>query len=101
MESDSKFIKNLKIYSERIAIIVVITIVAIVVPRFVDFLNISGSLGSSALGFVFPPLYYFQCYGINNISTPIICFNVFIILLGVGGGSYSIYNSIYNLVNGG
>jgi hypothetical protein len=56
-------IKNIKIYSERVLIIVLVTVVAVLVPRFVDFLNISGSLGSSALGFVFPPLYYMACYG--------------------------------------
>lgn len=98
-ESDSNLIKNVKIYVERILIIVVITIVAIIVPRFVDFLNITGSLGASALGFVFPPLYYFRCYGIKNISTPLLAFNVFLIVFGIAGGVYSIYNSIYNLVN--
>ena len=100
-ESDTTLIKNIKIYSERVLIVVFITIIAIVVPRFVDFLNISGSLGASALGFVLPPIYYLQTYGWRNVSKPILVFNIFLILFGVIGAIYSIYNSINNLVHEG
>jgi len=99
-EYDSNLIKNIKIYSERVLVIVFITIIAIIVPRFVDFLNISGSLGASALGFILPPIYYLQTYGWRNVSKPLLVFNVFLVLFGVIGAIYSIYNSINNLVNG-
>lgn len=98
-ESDSSLIKNIKIYTERILIIVIITIVAILVPRFVDFLNISGSVSSSVLGFVLPPLYYMKCHGLKNLKTEIIIFNIGLIIFGITGGIYSAYNSIYNIVN--
>lgn len=100
-ETDSKLMKNIKIYTERIAIIVLITLIAIMIPRFVDFLNITGSLGASVLGFVFPSLYYFKCYGIKNLSKGLVVFNIFLITFGVFGAIYSIQNSISNLVNEG
>jgi hypothetical protein len=56
--NDSATKRSIKIYVERVAIILVVTIAAIVIPRFVDFLNISGSLGAAALGFILPPIYY-------------------------------------------
>ncbi|CDW84980.1 UNKNOWN [Stylonychia lemnae] len=99
-ERDSKLVKNIKIYTERIAIIVVVTIVAVLVPKFVDFLNISGSVSSSVLGFILPPLYYFRCYGLVNLKWWDIAFNVFLILFGIFGGIYSLYTSIDNLING-
>jgi len=98
-DRDSSLIRNIKIYSERIAIIVFVTIIAVLVPRFVDFLNITGSVGSSALGFILPPIYYFRCYGLNNLKALDIGFNVFLICFGIFGGIYSTYTSIDNLIN--
>lgn len=55
---DSALMKNIKMYVERVILILIVTLAAIVIPRFVDFLNISGSLGAAALGFILPPIYY-------------------------------------------
>ena len=100
-EEDSKLKHNIKIYTERVLVIVVITIAAIVIPRFVDFLNISGSLGAAALGFILPPLYYIKSKGgLQNIEGKLVLFNVFLICFGIFGAIYSLYNSIYNLIEG-
>ncbi|TNV72261.1 hypothetical protein FGO68_gene13750 [Halteria grandinella] len=99
--SDSKVLKNVKLYTERVLIILVVTMAAIVIPKFVDFLNISGSLGSAALGFILPPLYHMKSVGgIKNMPKHIAAFNVFLIFFGVFGAIYSLYNSISKLVNG-
>eukprot|EP00347_Sterkiella_histriomuscorum_P016583 403352633 len=99
-ESDSNLIRNVKVYSERILVIVVVTIVAVIVPRFVDFLNITGALGSSILGFILPPLYYFKCYGLKNLTYVQIGWNLFLIIFGTLGALYSIYQSSYKLAHG-
>jgi len=61
--SDSEKTHMIKVYAERVIVILVVTLAAIVIPRFVDFLNISGSLGAAALGFILPPIYYIKCMG--------------------------------------
>jgi hypothetical protein len=53
-------VHNIKVITERVLIILVVTLAAIIIPRFVDFLNISGSIGAASLGFILPPLYYFK-----------------------------------------
>jgi len=98
-ERDSNLVRNIKIFTERILIIVAVTIIAILIPRFVDFLNISGSIGSSVLGFILPPIYYFRCFGLNNLKAVDIGFNIFLIIFGIFGGIYSTYTSIDNLIN--
>ena len=60
--SDSKLLKNVKVYSERITIVIVLTILASVIPNFVAFLNIVGSIGTCILGFILPPLYYMKVF---------------------------------------
>ena len=88
-------------YTERVLVILVVTFAAIIIPRFVDFLNISGSLGAAALGFILPPIYDIKCSGgLKNLSKPRAAFNVFLIVFGTFGAIYSLYNSIYNLVHG-
>ena len=78
----------------------IVTFAAIVIPRFVDFLNISGSLGAASLGFILPPIYYFKAKeGIKNIRWYIVAFNFFLIAFGTFGGIYSIYTSIESLLN--
>lgn len=93
-------VKSIKLYTERVLVILVVTFAAIVIPRFVDFLNISGSLGAAALGFILPPLYHIQSRGgISFMEKPYAVLNVFLICFGVFGAIYSLYTSIYNLVN--
>jgi len=73
---------------------------AIIIPKFLDFLNISGSLGAASLGFILPPLYYFKALGgLSNIKWYLIIFNLFLIFFGTFGGIYSIYTSIYNILH--
>ena len=71
-----------------------VTIAAIVIPRFVDFLNISGSLSASILAFIFPPIYYIQAKGIRNLPIHIVMFNIALVLFGIFGAIFSIVNSI-------
>ena len=92
-------IKGLKLYSERILLIVIVTLAAIVIPRFVDFLNIMGSLGAAALAFILPPMYYLKCFGMKNLPKHLVVFNIFLIAFGVFGAIYSLVNSIMNIIN--
>jgi amino acid permease len=57
-DHDSRTVKNIKMYSERIIIIILVTVVSSLIPNFLDFLNLAGSLGSSVLAFILPPIYY-------------------------------------------
>jgi solute carrier family 36 (proton-coupled amino acid transporter) len=59
-KQDSKLVHNFKVITERVLVILVVTLVAILIPSFVDFLNISGSIGAASLGFILPPIYYFK-----------------------------------------
>jgi hypothetical protein len=94
-ESGSKLWHNVKIYTERVLMILIVTFAAIEIPRFVDFLNISGSLGAASLGFILPPLYYFKAKnGIRNLPMHIAAFNVFLICFGTFGAIFSLVTSI-------
>jgi hypothetical protein len=55
-EVDTRLRKNVKIYSERIIIVVLLTLFTSLIPNFIDFLNIVGTFGSATLGFIFPPM---------------------------------------------
>ena len=55
-------------YTERVTVIIIVTVASIVIPNFVDFLNISGSLGAASLGFILPSFYYMKAKGgIRNL----------------------------------
>lgn len=75
-----------------------VTIAAIVIPRFVDFLNIAGSLGASVLAFILPPIYYIQTIGVKNLPKHILVFNIALIVFGIFGGIFSIVNSILKFI---
>lgn len=94
----SKFKYNMKIYSERLFLIVIVTLCAIVIPKFVDFLNIMGSLGAGALAFILPPIYHIQCFGIKNLPMYSVAFDFFLIAFGFAGSIYSMYNSTLNML---
>lgn len=74
-----------------------LTLLASVIPNFIDFLNIVGSVGTCLLGFILPPLYFMKVFK-NKISKFEVGFNIFIMVFGVAGGAYSIYDSIRKLV---
>lgn len=96
--TDSNVVKNIKVFSERITIVVILTVLASVIPDFTDFLNIVGSLGTMTLGFILPPLYYMKVFK-NHLSRVIIALNIFMIVFGIGGGSFSIYESVRDLID--
>ena len=77
-----------------------LTCLTSVIPNFITFLNIVGALGTSLLGFILPPIYYLQFYGKRKLNIFIVIFNYLLMIFGVAGGAYSIYNSIANLVKG-
>jgi len=98
---DTPLAKNLKMYTERVLIVLIVTIVAILIPSLVDFLNIAGSLGVAALGFILPQVYYIASKnGTGELSKIELYFNLFLIAFGVFGAAFSLYNSISNLLNG-
>lgn len=92
---DTRFKKNLKIYTERIIVIILVTVVSSSIPNFIAFLNLAGSIGSSVLAFILPPIYYIQINGgfkkENKLPFYVFAINVFICLFGIGGGAYSTY----------
>ena len=93
---DSKLKKNLKLYTERILTILLVTGAAIIIPKFTDFLNISGAVGAAALGFVLPALYHMKTeLSPTRWQTAI---NIFMIAFGIGGGIYSVYYSVKSLI---
>jgi amino acid permease len=97
-KADSALSRNIKVLTERIILILIVTAVAILIPKFVDFLNIAGSLGSATLGFIFPPLYYIQSVGgMSKLKWYDAGFNIFLIAFGGFGAVFSLYNSISNL----
>ena len=80
-------------------IIIVVTLASIVIPNFVDFLNISGSLGAASLGFILPSYYFIKSNdGIGNLNKQTAAFHVFLMCFGVFGAVYSLYTSIKNII---
>ena len=90
---------QLKRFSLRALIIIMTTIVCLVVKSFTDFINIAGALGSVTVAFILPQMFYFRVYGRKlSLYTRIGCY--LIALVGVCGGTYSIYFSIEKLNRG-
>jgi hypothetical protein len=85
-------------YIERIVVVILLSVFTSIIPNFIAFLNIVGALGTSVLGFIFPPIYLIQFYGRKNIPVYVFLFNIFLICFGVFGGAYSIFNSIKDMV---
>lgn len=79
-------------------IIIALTVITSVIPNFIDFLNIVGTLGVANLGFIFPPLLYTTHIGWRKMDALILGFNIFLLVLGSIGGALSIYVAIYNMV---
>ena len=67
-------------------------------PNFTDFLNIAGALGSAMIAFILPSLLYMKEFK-GSIRMPVIVLNWAIVVIGAGGGTYSIYYSINKLIN--
>lgn len=94
---DSNQIKTLKMIAMRTIVVVLLTFLTSVIPNFIEFLNITGALGSAVLGFILPCILYIQFHGVNGLPRYVLAFNIFLILFGTFGGVFSIYNSIKKL----
>ena len=98
--TDSVLKHSIKMYTERVGVIIIVTVASIVIPNFVDFLNISGSLGAASLGFILPSFYYIKAKGgLRNLPRMSAVFNCFLMCFGVFGAIYSLYTSITNIID--
>ena len=94
----AKFFKegsNLKLKSVamRSSVILIVTGIAMVIPDFTVFLDISGALGAGVIAFVLPPLLYNEEFK-DTVSAPIKYSNWLIVLFGFVGIILSVVASI-------
>jgi amino acid permease len=94
---DTPLRRTIKIQTERSLIILLVTMVCAVIPNFLDFLNITGSIGASSIAFILPAMAFLTV--IKERSRAETFLNVFIIVLGVFGACFSLYISISNMVS--
>jgi len=77
----------------RISIILFITWVTTVIPNLISFLDLAGAIGASVICFVLPPVFYMNVYSRQLSKThEVLCY--LILMFGISGGLYSIYNSL-------
>ncbi|KAI8880683.1 hypothetical protein K501DRAFT_324893 [Backusella circina FSU 941] len=71
--------------SLRLTLIVIVTVIAIFVPFFGDFMSLLGAFSNCALILIFPIIFYLKLTGFRNKSWTelILCF--FVVLLGIVG----------------
>lgn len=81
----SRIVEHLLRFLLRITLVVIITVIAIFVPYFGDFMSLLGAFSNCALILIFPILFYLKLTGVRNKSWPelILCF--FVVLLGLVG----------------
>lgn len=81
----SRIVENLLRFTLRMVMVVVITVIAIYVPFFGDFMSLLGAFSNCALILIFPILFYLKLTGVRNKSWAelILCF--FVVLLGIVG----------------
>jgi solute carrier family 38 (sodium-coupled neutral amino acid transporter), member 11 len=82
----------------RSLVIFFVTGIALIIPNFTLFLDISGSIGASIIGFVLPPLLYNAEFK-YTLSNWTIYSNYAIVLFGVIGGTLSIINSVWTIAD--
>jgi len=82
----------------RSVIVWLVTGISLLIPNFTDFLNIAGSVGSTMIAFVLPPLLYLKEFRFELTLLDKIV-NWLIIIFGAAGGIYSVYFSINEIVN--
>ena len=91
--------KKLKSVVMRSLVILTVTGVALLIPDFTVFLDISGSLGAGIIGFILPPLLYNAQF--KDTITPVRKWgNYGIFTFGVIGIIISLVNSILNIAKG-
>ena len=82
--------------SQRIAVIMITTVIAYSVTTFTDFINIAGSVGSVSVGFILPEILYLKIFGHKlPFWKKVGC--VSISILGLVGGTYSIVYSLQKM----
>ena len=94
----SRVFQKIKVLVCRTFIVCLVTGIALLVPNFTDFINIAGSLGSTLIGFVIPPLIYMKEYPDLNIGHRIFCY--FLMVFGICAGGSSVIFSTYKLILG-
>ena len=77
----------------RSIIVWLVTGISLLIPNFTDFLNIAGSVGSTMIAFVLPPLLYMHEFK-RELGLPLKIANWAIVVFGILGGGYSVYFSI-------
>ncbi|KAI7900887.1 transmembrane amino acid transporter protein-domain-containing protein [Cokeromyces recurvatus] len=81
----SKFMEIVLRVALRLTMVVIITVIAIFVPFFGDFMSLLGAFSNCALILIFPVLFYLKLTGLRNKSwyELILCF--FVVLIGIIG----------------
>ncbi len=97
-KSGSASSNRAKVLLCRTVIVVIVSCIALIVPNFTDFINIAGSLGSTIIGFVIPPLIYLKEFPETKIGHR--CFCYFVIVFGILAGGSSIVFSVIKLAYG-
>lgn len=71
--------------SLRLTLIIIITVIAIFVPFFGDFMSLLGAFSNCALILIFPIIFYLKLTGVRNKpwGELVLCF--FVVLLGIVG----------------
>ena len=82
----------------RSVLIILVTGIALLIPDFTTFLDISGAIGAGVIGFILPPLLYNKQFA-DTISPRRKYFHWFILVFGVLGSILSIATSIKNIIN--
>ena len=82
----------------RMALIVIVSVVALIVPNFAFLTNVVGAVCCSAVAFIIPVLLYNEQFK-NTITWSRWVVNCGVILFGTFGGVMSLRNSIYSLEN--
>lgn len=81
----SKTVEHLLRFALRIGMIVMITVIAIYVPFFGDFMSLLGAFSNCALILIFPVLFYLKLTGTRNkhFAELVLCF--FVVAIGIVG----------------
>ena len=82
----------------RSIIVIMITIIALIIPNFTDFLNLVGAVSGGMLAFIMPPLLYNIEFK-NEISKTKRLFNRAIFTFGIVGSIFSIWTSVDSIRN--
>ncbi|KAG0167601.1 hypothetical protein DFQ28_000636 [Apophysomyces sp. BC1034] len=84
-EHRSRWVEFIMRITFRLALMVIIAVIAMKVPFFGDFMALLGAFSNCALIFIFPVLFYFKLTGIRNKAWWELILAFFTVLLGVVG----------------